>query len=107
MPAPDGPLGFTFTPTAPAALAHTPAGTTAAYAPANRTHSAPPVTPGAPGGLGAGSSSGAGSGGGFAGGPGALLLSFLALALCAAYRLLLAPAAHRPAAFVSLVERPG
>jgi hypothetical protein len=36
-----------------------------------------------------------------------LLLSFFVVALCAAYRFVLAAAVFRPAAFISLVERPG
>jgi hypothetical protein len=37
----------------------------------------------------------------------ALLLTFAAAALCAGWRLRLAPAAYRPPAFVFLLERPG
>jgi hypothetical protein len=67
-----------------------------------------PLAPAAPGGIGAGSAAGSGgSAGGWSGGPGALLLSLFALALCAGYRFLLAPAGFRSVALVSLVERPG
>jgi hypothetical protein len=67
-----------------------------------------PRAPVAPGSAGAGVAAGVGGGGGgWSGGPGALLLSLFALALCAGYRFVLAAAAFRPAAFVSLVERPG
>jgi hypothetical protein len=67
-----------------------------------------PVAPAVPAPTGVGSAAGAGgAAGGWSGGPGALLLSLFALALGAGYRFLLAPAAQRPAAFVSLVERPG
>jgi hypothetical protein len=66
-----------------------------------------PVLPVDPGGVGVGSSSSGGvSAGGF-GGPGALLFGLLALAFGACYRLLLLPAAFRPLALISLVERPG
>jgi hypothetical protein len=67
-----------------------------------------PLAPAAPGGIGAGSAAGpGGSAGGWSGGPGALLVSFFALALCAGYRFLLAAAGFRSVALVSLVERPG
>jgi hypothetical protein len=92
-----GPRGVTLTPVTRS--------TPSVAASAARTPLAPavPATP-----TGAGSAPLAGSGiGGWSGGPGALLLTLFAVALCAAYRFLLAPAAYRPAAFVSLVERPG
>jgi hypothetical protein len=67
-----------------------------------------PMTPSAPGGAGAGVAAGVGGfGGGWSGGPGLLLFALFAVALCAASRLVLAPAGFRPVVFVSLLERPG
>jgi len=61
-----------------------------------------------PGGVGVGWAVGSGgSGGGWAGGVGGLLVVFVAVALCAAFRLLLSAAGFRPVLFVCLAERPG
>jgi hypothetical protein len=68
-----------------------------------------PSAPRGPGGVvGLGSTAGAGGGGGgWAGGPSAVLISLLALAMGAGACLVLAATVNRSTALLSLIERPG